>query len=122
MFLNTTIIYDLMQVIENPFKSSEQRIPKYLLVSFAAAIVFSFTGHTFSSSMDVKFQKYDDYTYMFVALANSIFGTFSVVWLTKRFKKPGMSGELKREIRSRYVVYIVLYVLFQWPVMHLTQP
>ena len=45
-----------------------------------------------------------------------------MVWLTFRFKKPGMSGSIKKEIRARYVEYVVLYAMFSWPICHLTKP
>jgi hypothetical protein len=57
-----------------------------------------------------------------VALVNCVFATYIVVWLTNRFKKPGMSGGLKREIRSRYVEYVVLYAVFNWPICAITKP
>ena len=44
MFLNTCIIYDLKLVIENPFQSSEKRVPKYLLGSVIIGLAFSFIG------------------------------------------------------------------------------
>ena len=48
--------------------------------------------------------------------------TYTVVWLTFRFKKPGMSGELKRQIRARYIEYVVLYAVFSWPICMVTKP
>lgn len=33
-----------------------------------------------------------------------------------------MSGDLKREIRARYVEYIVLYAIFDWPTCAITEP
>lgn len=33
-----------------------------------------------------------------------------------------MSGDLKREIRKRYVEYIVLYAIFDWPTCAVTEP
>ena len=33
-----------------------------------------------------------------------------------------MSGGLKREIRSRYVEYVVLYAVFNWPICAITKP
>ena len=57
-----------------------------------------------------------------IALINCVFATYIVVWLTNRFKKPGMSGDLKREIRSRYVEYVVLYAVFNWPICAITKP
>lgn len=51
-----------------------------------------------------------------------MFATYIVIWLTKRFQKPGMSGGLKREIRSRYVEYVVLYAVFNWPICAITKP
>jgi lysylphosphatidylglycerol synthetase-like protein (DUF2156 family) len=44
MFLNTCIIYDLKLVIQNPFQSSEKRVPKYLVGSVIAGLIFSFIG------------------------------------------------------------------------------
>jgi hypothetical protein len=44
MLLNTCIIYDLKLVIENPFQSSEKRVPKYLLGSVIVGLAFSFLG------------------------------------------------------------------------------
>lgn len=57
-----------------------------------------------------------------ISLANCVFATYIVIWLTNRFKKPGMSGGVKREIRSRYVEYVVLYAVFNWPICALTKP
>jgi hypothetical protein len=57
-----------------------------------------------------------------IALVNCVFATYIVIWLTNRFKKPGMSGGLKREIRSRYVEYVVLYAVFNWPICSITKP
>jgi hypothetical protein len=33
-----------------------------------------------------------------------------------------MSGELKREIRARYIEYVVLYAMFSWPICVITKP
>jgi len=33
-----------------------------------------------------------------------------------------MSGGLKREIRARYVEYVVLYAIFSWPICLVTKP
>ena len=33
-----------------------------------------------------------------------------------------MSGGLKREIRARYVEYVVLYAIFSWPICMVTRP
>ena len=33
-----------------------------------------------------------------------------------------MSGSIKKEIRARYVEYVVLYAMFSWPICHLTKP
>jgi hypothetical protein len=33
-----------------------------------------------------------------------------------------MSGGLKREIRSRYIEYVVLYTIFSWPICLVTFP
>jgi len=33
-----------------------------------------------------------------------------------------MSGGLKREIRARYIEYVVLYAMFSWPICFITKP
>lgn len=33
-----------------------------------------------------------------------------------------MSGGLKREIRARYIEYVVLYAIFSWPICEITKP
>jgi hypothetical protein len=33
-----------------------------------------------------------------------------------------MSGALKREIRARYIEYVVLYAMFSWPICLVTKP
>ena len=33
-----------------------------------------------------------------------------------------MSGNIKKEIRARYVEYVVLYAIFSWPICHVTKP
>lgn len=45
-----------------------------------------------------------------------------MLWLTFRFKKPGMSEGVKREIRARYIEYVVLYAVFSWPICMVTKP
>jgi len=55
-------------------------------------------------------------------MVNCSAATYTVIWLTIRFKKPGMSGGLKREIRARYIEYVVLYALFAWPICFVTKP
>jgi hypothetical protein len=60
--------------------------------------------------------------YQLIALSNCALATYVVVWLTIRFKKPGMSGKIKRQIRSRYIEYVVLYAMFSWPTCVVTKP
>lgn len=60
--------------------------------------------------------------YQIIALLNCGLATYTVVWLTFRFKKPGMSGGLKREIRARYIEYVLLYAMFSWPICLVTKP
>jgi hypothetical protein len=33
-----------------------------------------------------------------------------------------MSPKLKREIKRRYIEYVVLYIVFSWPICYLTKP
>lgn len=52
MFLNTCIIYDLKLVIENPFQSSDKRVPKYLIGSSVLGLCFSYLGLQLTMSTD----------------------------------------------------------------------
>jgi len=45
-----------------------------------------------------------------------------MIWITLRLKKPGVSGKIRREIRSRYIEYMMLYVSFSWPICYMTKP
>ena len=60
--------------------------------------------------------------YQLIALANCTFVTYRMIWTTKRLKKPGMSGRLRREIRSRYIEYMVIVAVFSWPICYITKP
>lgn len=45
-----------------------------------------------------------------------------MIWVTCRLKKPGVSGKIRREIRARYVEYMLIYTLFSWPICFVTKP
>lgn len=45
-----------------------------------------------------------------------------MVWILIRFQKPGISSTLKREIRSRYLEFLVLQACFSWPICYITKP
>lgn len=85
MFLNTAIIYDLKLVIQNPFQSSEKRVPKYIVVSLLLALIFSFTGLLFTRSNNTSIAEWNTRIYQIIALLNCIFATYTIIWLTKRF-------------------------------------
>lgn len=50
MFLNTSIIYDLKLVIENPFQSSEKRAQKFTIISVILGFIFAFTNYLLAYS------------------------------------------------------------------------
>lgn len=54
LFLNTTVIYDLKKVINNPFQSSEKRIKKYLVISSIAGLFFCSVGLKITESKNPK--------------------------------------------------------------------
>ena len=84
--------------------------------------VFSFTGLLFTTSRKTETANWTRRIFQIVAVLNCVLATYIVVWLTKRFKKPGMSSALKREIRARYIEYVVLFVLFNWQIGIITKP
>jgi hypothetical protein len=45
-----------------------------------------------------------------------------MIWVTVRLKRPGISGTIRREIRARYIEYMVIYAIFSWPICFLTKP
>ena len=122
LFLNTTIIYDLKKVINNPFQSSEKRIKKYMIMSVLGGIFFCTLGLKLTVSHNSMAAEWNYRLYQLICLSNCALATQTVVWLTFRFKKPGMSGDLKKEIRARYIEYVVLYAIFSWPICYVTKP
>jgi len=54
MFLNTSIIYDLKLVIENPFQSSEKRVAKFLVYSVLLGIIFAYINLKLTSSTNYR--------------------------------------------------------------------
>ena len=48
--LNTAIIYDLKQVISNPFVNSEKRIMKYQIIAAVSSVVFTSIGLALTTS------------------------------------------------------------------------
>lgn len=97
-------------------------MPKYIIGSVILGIVFSWVGVSFTTAKGNSKAEWNTRIYQIISLANCIYATGMVIWLTNRFKKPGMSGGVKREIRSRYVEYVVLYAVFNWPICALTKP
>lgn len=53
---------------------------------------------------------------------NCAFALYTMVWILIRFQKPGISSILKREIRSRYLEFLVLQACFSWPICYITKP
>lgn len=45
-----------------------------------------------------------------------------MIWVTIRLKKPGVSGKIRRELRARYVEYMVIVAIFSWPICYVTKP
>jgi len=87
-----------------------------------ACLVFCIIGLNLTKSTNTALAAWNYRMYQLIALANCALATQTVVWLTFRFKKPGMSGTLKREIRARYIEYVVLYAMFSWPICLVTKP
>ena len=50
LFLNTAIIIDLKQVINNPFAGSEKRIKQYIIAGVSAGFVFCIIGLNLTKS------------------------------------------------------------------------
>lgn len=122
LFLNATVIYDLKKVIMDPFQSSDKRIIKNTIKSFCAGLVFCIVGLRLTVSTYPRAAEWNFRIYQLVCLTNCAGATYVIIWLVIRFKKPGMSGDIKREIRARYVEYVVLYAIFSWPVCLVTRP
>lgn len=120
--LNTCIIYDLKQVISNPFVNSEKRILKYQAIAAVSSLVFTSIGLGLTTSRDEVAAEWNYRLYQIIALSNCALATYVVVWLTIRFRKPGISGKIKRQIRARYIEYVVLYAMFSWPSCVVTKP
>ena len=85
-------------------------------------MIFALINYNLASSKSAVNSFLNNQLFQLVALLNCVYATFIVFWLTIRFRKPGMSGDLKREIQFRYVEYIVLYAIFDWPTCAITQP
>lgn len=122
LFLNQTIILDLRQVISNPFVASEKRVKKYVAVSVLLSLFFCLINLALTTSKNQRVSAWSLRIYQLVALVNCSLATYTVVWLTIRFRKPGMSGDLKNEIRQRYIEYVVLYAIFSWPICIVNKP
>lgn len=45
-----------------------------------------------------------------------------MIWVDYRFKKPGISQDVKKMIRKRYLEFVVLYSLFELPTLIITAP
>lgn len=90
--------------------------------ALGAGLTFCCMGLRLTVSHNVVLAEWNYRLYQLIALSNCTLATYTVVWLTFRFKKPGMSGQLKREIRARYIEYVVLYAMFSWPICLVTKP
>jgi hypothetical protein len=122
LFLNQTIILDLRQVISNPFVASEKRVKKYVAVSILLSLFFSMINLALTTSTNQRVSAWSLRIYQLIALVNCTMATYTVVWLTFRFRKPGMSGDIKNDIRQRYIEYVVLYAIFSWPICFVNIP
>jgi hypothetical protein len=92
------------------------------VLSFVTAFVFCSIGLRLTISHNPKAAIWNFRIYQLTALINCSLATYTVLWLTFRFKKPGMSEGVKREIRARYIEYVVLYAVFSWPICMVTKP
>lgn len=106
----------------DPFQSSDKRILKNTIMSFCAGLLFCGLGLRLTVSTHPRAAEWNFRIYQLVCLTNCAAATYVIIWLVIRFKKPGMSGGLKREIRARYVEYVVLYAIFSWPICLVTRP
>ena len=122
LLLNTAIIYELRLVIEDPFKPSEKRISGYVAAAVILACVFSFIGLELTTNVNQYLAEWNLRMYQLIALGNCIFASYRMIWVTMRLKKPGVSGAIRREIRARYVEYMLIYTLFSWPICYVTKP
>lgn len=75
LFLNTTIIYDLKKVINNPFQSSEKRIKKYMILSFLGGIFFCSMGLKLTVSQNAQAAEWNYRLYQLICLSNCALAT-----------------------------------------------
>lgn len=122
LLLNTCIIYELRLVIENPFQTSEKRNNFYVAGSVGISIILSWIGLSFTTSYNAILAEWNLRMYQLIALGNCIFACYRMIWVTIRLKKPGVSGKIRRELRARYVEYMVIYAIFSWPICYITKP
>ena len=60
-------------------------MPKYLVGSTVLGLIVSFIGLNFTTSTNIYAAGWNTRLYEIIALANCVFATYIVIWLTRRF-------------------------------------
>ena len=122
LFLMSFTIYDLTVVMRDPFSDPAKRVGRYILLASGLSTIITALGFYLSSLKQTRFSDFNFVLYSSVGMGNMVFALCTMLWLLKRFRAPGMSPELNRRIRRRYLELVVLYTIFSWPICYNGMP
>lgn len=130
LFLNFMTIIDLQRMLYNPFKNanSEKVANDAFWLSFFLSLTIAFINlhltESFATAINNTENKYNsaDFVFAGVSLINIIGSIIVMFMVSSRLNKPGMTTNLKQQIKARYFEYIIVFVFLSVPINIIFRP
>ena len=109
-------------VMKNPFANSDKRIKTMMGISIALAVALSSTGLFLTRQVDSFIQDFNYIMYQAIVIANIFACNVCVILVLIRFRKHGISNSIKNAISARYLEFVILFAIFEFPFTYWMKP
>jgi hypothetical protein len=122
LMLNLFTILDLYIVLTNPFKNPSGRPAMWLWTSVSIAFIFSTFSLIETEDENSRFTETSSKVFDVITVINIVISFIVLLLVYLRLKKGGTSMEIKKQISTRYVEFVLVFVLLSFPIVLLMKP
>ena len=110
-------------MLQNPFQDANKRANRALYFSVLLSGLLSWFNLALTEAAygETKYNA-SDWVFLFVTIANILFSVFLMLLVSHRLGKPGMTSDVRTQIKARYIEYVLVFVILSFPINIITRP
>ena len=105
-----------------PFMNSVKRLQKLEYYAVALATMFCVVNICMTEQKQLRFERVNIYMFSVLSIINILIAMFMMGWVFLRFRKFSINKEVKVTIQRRYIEYLLVFCLLEFPVLFFTRP